>query len=86
MAGINQRRPNASGRPDEESPTAPEYGRALRAYLEKQGARLFDETHEADVTLNFYGSGDHVADAMMARYTELFWQKVGKLVDPEPAR
>ncbi len=81
-----KRRPNANGRPGEESPTAPEYMQALRTYLEKEGARFFDETHEPDVTLDFYGSGDHVADAMMARYTELFWKKVGKLVSPEPAR
>ena len=81
-----KRRPRPDGSPGEESRTSEEYGRALRAYVEKAGARLFDETNEADVTLDFYGSGDHVAPAMMPRYTELFWQKVGKLVAAEPAR
>ena len=59
---------------------------ALRSYLEKEGARLYDETRDMDVTLEFYGSGDHVAPGMMAGYTEMFWKKVGKLVKAEPAR
>jgi hypothetical protein len=81
-----KRRPNPDGSSGEESSTAEAYGQALRAYLEKAGARLFDETRESDVTIDFYGSGDHVAPAMMPRYTELFWQKVGKLVNAEAAR
>ncbi len=63
-----------------------EYTRALGAYLEKQGARLYDETHDRDVTLDFYGSGDHVKDEMIPRYTEIFWGKIAKLVHPEAAR
>jgi len=81
-----KRRPNPDGSAGEESPTGPAYLRALRAYLEKAGAPLFDETREPDVTVDFYGSGDHVAPAMMPRYTELFWQKVGPLVNAEPGR
>lgn len=77
-----KRRPGSS-KLAEESPTAPEYFRALRAYLEKEGAQLYDETRDKDVTLDFYGSGDHVASKMMPRYTEMFWQKVGKLVKPK---
>jgi hypothetical protein len=80
-----KRRPPRSAALAEESPTAPEYIRALRAYLEKEGARLYDETRDMDVTLEFYGSGDHVAADMMPRYTEMFWQKVGKLVKGETA-
>jgi hypothetical protein len=81
-----KRRPNPDGTPGEESPTRDEYDQALHAYLEKAGARFFDETREADITVDFYGSGDHVAPAMMPRYTELFWQKVGKLVEAESVR
>lgn len=80
-----KRRPRPDGRPGEQSPTAGAYEQALRAYLEKEGARFFSETGEADVTLDFYGSGDHVAPAMMPRYTEQFWQKIGPLVPGKPA-
>ena len=80
-----KRRPNPDGSAGEESMTGPEYDRALRAYLDKAGARWFDETKEADITGEFYGSGDHVASSKMARYTELFWQKVGPLVEPKTA-
>lgn len=81
-----KRRPNPDGSPGEESATGDEYDAALHAYLEKAGARYFDETRETDITLDFYGSGDHVATAMMPRYTELFWQKIGKLVNPPTDR
>ena len=78
-----KRRPPRAGALAEESPTAPDYFQALRAYLEKEGARLYDETRDMDVTPEFYGSGDHVAPEMMKRYTEMFWQKVEKLVKAE---
>ncbi len=81
-----KRRPYADGRPGEESPTAQEYTRALGAYLDQRGARLYDETHDRDVTLDFYGSGDHVRDEMIPRYTEIFWGKIAKLVHQEAAR
>ncbi len=81
-----KRRPKPDGTPAEESATDGDYDRALRAYLEQAGAALFDETGEADVTLDLYGSGDHVAKAQMARYTELFWQKIAPLMKAEPAR
>jgi len=81
-----KRRPYADGRSGEESPTAPEYTRALGAYLDQRGARLYDETHDRDVTLDFYGSGDHVRDEMIPRYTEIFWGKIAKLVHPEAAQ
>jgi hypothetical protein len=75
-----KRRPRPDGSPGEESPTGGAYDQALRVYLETAGARLFDETHEPDVTLDFYGSGDHVAPGEVGRYTEMFWRKVGPLV------
>ena len=79
-----KRRPRPDGGYGEESVTAPAYRVALRAYLEKAGARLFDETREGDVTLDLYGSGDHISSANMPRYTEIFWRKVGPLVRPAP--
>jgi len=81
-----KRRPKPDGSAGEESPTNGAYDVALRAYLEKAGARLFDETREADVIVDFYGSGDHVAPAKMPEYTELFWRKVGPLVETGGAR
>jgi hypothetical protein len=81
-----KRRPNPDGTLGEESQTSEEYDQALRAYVEKAGARFFDETQEPDITVDLYGSGDHVAPAMMPRYTELFWQKIGKMVNAEPVR
>jgi hypothetical protein len=81
-----KRRPPRAAALAEESPTAPEYIQALRAYLEKEGAGLYDETRDMDVTPDFYGSGDHVAPDMMRRYTEMFWQKVGNLAKAEPVR
>jgi hypothetical protein len=80
-----KRRPQTNGKFGEESRTAREYLRELSAYLEKHGARYYDESRDTDITLDYYSSGDHVKDAMIPRYTEIFWQKVGKLVNPEPA-
>ena len=80
-----KKRPGENGELVSESPTAPAYQAALRAYLEKAGATLVDETRDAEVTLDFYGSGDHVKTAMEKRYTEMFWRKVGPLLPP-PAR
>ncbi|MEZ0258539.1 MAG: hypothetical protein ACAI37_24885 [Chthoniobacter sp.] len=81
-----KRRPRPDGTQGEESPTMGEYDRALRAYLEQAGVRLYDESHQDDVVLDFYGSGDHVAEAMVPRYSELFWRNVGPLVNREAAR
>ena len=81
-----KRRPKADGTMGEESRTMADYDRALRAYLEKAGAGLYDESHEQDVTPDFYASGDHVAESMVPRYTELFWRNVGPLVNAEAAR
>lgn len=82
-----KRKPRADGRLARESPTTPAYFQALRACVEKAGAQFIDETRDAEVTLDFYGSDDHVAPAMMKSYTELFWRKVGPQLPaarPEP--
>lgn len=81
-----KKRPADDGAPAKESPTAPAYQAALRSYLEKAGAQLIDETHDADVTLDYFGSGDHVKTSMMKPYTEMFWRKVGPLLDPPAPR
>jgi len=72
-----KRRPGPNEQPHKESATAAAYQEALRAYLEEKGALLVDETRDPDVTLDLYGSGDHVSAAMMPRYSELFWRKIG---------
>lgn len=66
-----------------ESPTNPAYQQALRAYVEKAGATLVDETRDPEVTLQYYGSDDHVAPAQMKAYTELFWRKMRPHIAPE---
>ena len=82
-----KKRPGADGALAKESPTAPAYQAALRVWLERAGAMLIDETRDADVTVDYYGSGDHVKTAMMKPYTEMFWRKVGPLLEaPAPAR
>ncbi len=77
-----KRKPRSADQLASESPSTPVYFQALRAYLEKAGAQLIDETRDADVTLDFYGSDDHLAPAMMKPYTELFWRKVGPQLPP----
>lgn len=61
------------------------YNRELRDYLEKAGAQYVDEIQNADVTLKFYGSDDHVAPAMMKEYTELFWRDMSPRMPPASA-
>lgn len=80
-----KRKPGAAGEPATESATTPAYMQELRAYVEKAGAQLMDETRDADVTRDFYGADDHLAPAMMKSYTELFWRKVGPQLPPVPA-
>ena len=82
-----KRKPTSTGQPPHESPTLPAYVRELRAYVEAGGALLVDETRDAEVTRDFYGADDHVALGMIQPYTELFWRKVGPLLDaPAPPR
>ena len=80
-----KRKPRSADEPAHESPTLPAYTRELRAYLEKAGAQLVDETRDADITPDFYEADDHIETLMMKAYTEMFWRKVGPLLPP-PAR
>lgn len=73
-------KPPSDGRPPERSEEFEAYNRELRDYLEKAGAQYVDESQDADITLRFYGSDDHVAPAMMKEYTELFWRKMSPQV------
>jgi hypothetical protein len=79
-----KRRPPADGEFSPESPEVQQYQRELNAYLENAGAVLVDESRDPGITLSFYNDGDHVAEAMMGRYTELFWRKIGPILDPAP--
>jgi len=78
-------RPPANAPFVEEEPGARRYQRDLQTYLTKRGAVLFDENREADITLPFYGEGDHVTDTMMRPYTELFWKKIRPLLSNSTA-
>jgi hypothetical protein len=53
-----------------------EYIQNLDAYLKSHGAIFIDESPAEDITEDFYGEGDHVADNMMKPYTELFWRRL----------
>jgi len=75
-----KRRPPDNAPFVEDGPGAQRYQHDLRTYLAKRGAILFDETREGDVSPGFYGEGDHVAQTMMRRYTDLFWQKIHALL------
>jgi hypothetical protein len=77
-----KRKPSAGNAPAHRGSTFPAYAQELRAYLEKAGAKLVDETQDADVTVSFYGADDHVADGMMKPYTELFWRKMSARLEP----
>ena len=83
-----KRKPAAvADQPPNESRTLPAYVRELRAYVEAAGAQFVDETRDAEPARNFFGADDHVAPAMMKPYTELFWRKVGPLLEASaPAR
>jgi hypothetical protein len=85
-----KRQPRSADLLAEESSSFPAYEAALRAYLEKAGAKFIDETRDPDVTLSFYGSDDHVASSKMKAYTALFWRKISSHLAPaggvEPAR
>lgn len=77
-----KRKPLPDGAPARSKSTFPAYAEALRTYLENAGATLVDETQDADVTVTFYGSDDHVASGMMKPYTELFWRKMSPHLKP----
>ena len=69
----------------EDGPDAQRYQHDLQTYLTKRGAVLFDESRDTDISLAFYGEGDHVAVAMMRPYTERFWQKIQPLLSKTTA-
>jgi hypothetical protein len=71
-----QRRPVA-GRPPAESPALRGYVSDLRRWVESRGAMFHDDTGDADITLDLYGDGDHVADRR--RYTDTFRRRMEPL-------
>jgi hypothetical protein len=85
-----KRKPVSATELAKEGLTYAAYLEALRAYLEKAGAKFVDETRDPEVTLKYYGADDHVAPSQMKAYTELFWRKMSPHVAPaegaEPAR
>jgi hypothetical protein len=69
-------RPHRGVNVQPDRPALRQYIRDLGAYLHDHGAIFIDESPAEDITVDFYGEGDHVADPMMRRYTELFWQRL----------
>lgn len=61
-------------------PALRQYIRDLDAYLKSHGAIFVDESQAPEITEDFYGEGDHIADAMMRPYTEIFWRRNGELL------
>ena len=75
-------KPRATGEPGRASVEFLAYERELRDYLERAGAQYVDESQDADVTLRFYGSDDHVAAGRQKEYTEMFWRKMSPRIPP----
>jgi hypothetical protein len=69
-----QRRPAADG-PPPPSPALREYVRALRGYLESNGAIFHDDWGDPDQPLSVYEDGDHVKKSFRRTYTEIFFRK-----------
>jgi len=80
-----KRRPRSEQLLAAEQPTWPAYQASLRKYLEQNGAKLIDETRDADVPLDFYTSDDHIQPAKIKTYTKLFWQKMAPDFAPDSA-
>lgn len=85
-----KRKPLSEHEPAKEGLTYAAYLEALRAYVGKAGAKLVDESRDPEVTIDYYGSDDHVAPSKMKAYTALFWRKMSPHVPAaggtEPAR
>jgi hypothetical protein len=79
-------RPRPDGDTALDRPGMKTYQAELRSYLQAHGAALYDESQDQDVTASFYGEGDHVSDAMMRPYTDLFWRKLKPVLDSAPGQ
>ncbi|MCA9322537.1 MAG: hypothetical protein KDB53_17480 [Planctomycetes bacterium] len=75
-----QRRPAADGK----VPTDPRmaaYQSRLSRWLSEHGIGFHDFTGDPDLGLELYGSGDHIAPESMARYTEIFHDRLREVFE-----
>jgi hypothetical protein len=65
-----RRRPIEDNRPFEDRRLG-QYMDDLESWLHQKGIPIFDLTGESELTLDWYGEGDHIATSHTTRYTEL---------------
>jgi hypothetical protein len=71
-----QRRPEG-GKPPAQSPDLVRYVAAFREWTQSQGMCFYDETGDAELTLDLYEDGDHFRDRMV--YTKIFRRRLDPL-------
>ena len=72
-----QERPTESG-VVQDSPELQQHMHDMRQYLADHNAALYDFTGDPELPLSAYHDGDHIKD--QRRYTELFYRRVGDLL------
>ena len=71
-----RRRPTDEGNRPEEDPRLEGYLEDLRAWLNQESIPYFDFSDETDLTIDWYGEGDHIATTHTTRYTEMLYQRL----------
>lgn len=69
-------------RPD--LPTFRRYLKDMQAYLSANGCLYTDESHDREITLDWYRDGDHVQEEYQERYAKKFWSLVKDQIGPPP--
>ena len=82
---VRVRRRPIGGQAPVQSPALLRYARDLRAYVQSHGGILHDETNDAEITLDMYEDGDHIARHARDRYTRLFFERLRLLFRAAPA-
>ena len=67
-----QKRP-VGGNPPYQSPELKNYISELKSYIENNNLIFHDFTGDSRITLQMYGSGDHINERSMKQYTKLFY-------------
>lgn len=71
-----QRRP-VGRRPPFQSAALRDYTERLADYIRRNGGLWHDDTGDPALSIDLYGDGDHLARDARARYTSIFWNRVG---------
>lgn len=73
----SKRKCYAQGAP--QPPALRRYFQQFRAYVEARGCRFYDFTRDPAITLDMYGSGEHMDyGAGRRKWTEIFYKRVGR--------